>query len=99
MESVPRNLRRSPRWREAVRIRFVVASEDYRMEHEAVTMDLSSQGARILTAAPLSRGEVLVAFALERSRAATVTRVVWVRGRELSFEGAAGLEFLDSLPK
>ncbi len=76
-----------------------MASEDYRLEHEAVTMDRSWQGARILTAVPLSCGEVLVGFSLERSRTATVTRVVWVRERELSFEGAAGLQFLDSLPK
>ncbi len=99
VESVPVNLRRSPRIREAVPIRFVMASEDYRVEHEAVTMDRSLRGARILTAVSLCSGEVLVAFSLERLRTATVTRVVWVRQGELSFDGAAGLEFLDSLPR
>ncbi len=99
VESIPVNHRRSPRLREAVPIRFVMASEDYRLEHEALTMDRSLRGARVLTAVPLSSGEVLVAFSLERLRSATVARVVWVRGGEGSFMGAAGLEFLDSLPR
>ena len=90
--------RRSLRERETIPIRYAIASEDYRVEHEAITMDRSLHGLRIRTAVRLSCGETVVVLPLGGSQGATPARVVWVHGAESSFEGAAGLEFLNSLP-
>ena len=90
--------RRSLRVPEAVPIRYGAASEDYQVEHEAITMDRSTHGLRIRTAVPLSRGETVVVLSVRGARSAIAARVVWARGAEFSFEGAAGLEFLNYLP-
>jgi hypothetical protein len=91
--------RRSDRVRGAIPVHFAIASEEYGVEHEGMTMDRSSHGLRIRTAVPLSPGEAVVVLSVGGSRRAIPARVVWTRAGELSFEGAAGLEILDSLPK
>ena len=91
--------RRSPREHVAIPIRYALASENYKVEHGAVTMDRSATGFRIRPAAPLACGETVVVLALDGKRSAIPTRVAWVRGAELSFAGAAGLEILSALPR
>ena len=71
--------RRSLRVSEAISIGIAIASEDYRVEHEAFTMNQSLQGVRIRTAIPLPREEMVVVFPPGDSRHATPARVVWVR--------------------
>lgn len=90
--------RRSPHVRETMPIRFAIASERYRLEHEGKTIDCSSHGLGIRTPVPLSCGEVAVVMMQGSVRTAVPTRVVWVHGTEFGIEGAAGLEFLQSLP-
>jgi hypothetical protein len=91
--------RRSPRVREAIPIRFAIASEEYRVEHEGTTMDRSFHGLKIRASVPLSRGETAVILSQGKVRGGVPTRVAWVRRREFGYDGAAGLEFLDSLPR
>jgi hypothetical protein len=86
--------RRSLRVHEAISIGIAIAPENYRVEHEAFTMNQSLQGVRIRTAIPLLPEEMVVAFPRGDSRHATPARVVWVR-RPISSAGyIAGLEFL-----
>ena len=85
--------RRSLRVREAISIGIAIASENYRVEHEAFTMNQSLQGVRIRTAIPLLPKEMVVAFPPGDSRHALPARVVWVRRPTSSAEYIAGLEF------
>jgi hypothetical protein len=91
--------RRSERIRGATPIHFAIASEDYEVEHEGMTMDRSPHGLRIRTSVPLSCGEAVVVLSLGGSRGAIPARVLWVRDGEPRFEAAAGLKILDSLPR
>jgi hypothetical protein len=86
--------RRSLRLGEAISIGIAIASEDYRVEHEALTMNQSLQGVRIRTAIPLLLEEMVVVFAPGDSRHATRARVVWVRQSMSNGGYVAGLEFL-----
>jgi hypothetical protein len=90
---------RSDRVRAALPVHFAIASEEYGLEHEGMTMDRSFHGLRIQTAVPLSPGEAVIILSVGGSRRAIPARVVWTRAGDLSFEGAAGLEILDFLPK
>ena len=90
--------RRSPRVREAIPIRFAIASEEYLLQHKGMTVDRSPHGLRIQAAIQLSRGETAVVFSQGSLQTAVPTRVVWVEGVELGYPGMAGLEFLSSLP-
>ena len=91
--------RRSRRVPEAKRIRLAIGFENYRMPHEVLTMNESLHGVRVRIAVPLIPGEKIVVFPKADSQRSIPARVVWTRAGELSFEGAAGLEILDSLPK
>ena len=86
--------RRSLRVSEAISIGIAIASEDYRVEHEAFTMNQSLQGVRIRTASPLLLEQMVVVFPPGDSRHAAPARVVWVRRPISSAEYIAGLEFL-----
>jgi hypothetical protein len=90
--------RRALREHVEIPIRYATASENYRVEHESTTLDRSHTGLRIRPAAPLTSGETVVVLSMGNSKSAIPTRVAWVREAELSFAGAAGLEFLTSLP-
>jgi len=73
---------------------IAIASEDYRVEHEAFTTNQSLQGVRIRTAIPLLSEEMVVTFPPGDSRHAIPARVVWVRRPTSSAGYVAGLEFL-----
>src|ERR1039458_174929 len=83
--------RRSLRVREALPIRFAIASEKYLLEHKGITVDRSPHGLRIRAAIVLSRGETAVIFSQGKLQTAVPTRVVWVDGGDLDFKAVAGL--------
>ncbi len=95
--TTPVDQRRSPRNREAIPVRLAIASEDYRLEYEAVLIDRSSTGIGIRTNMPLSSGEKVLVHWLDKRRDAIPARVAWANGAEFSFAGAVGLEFLNPL--
>jgi hypothetical protein len=88
------DLRRSRRVCRTNPIRLALASEDYRVKHDALTMDESSCGVAIMTVTPLFPGETIMVFPQEGARYSIPARVVWVRQAEVSLISAAGLEFL-----
>lgn len=91
--------RRSPRVREAIPVRFAIASEKFLLEHKGITIDRSPHGLRIRAATLLSRGETAVIFSQGKVQTAVPTRIVWVHEGDLDFKAVAGLEFLAYLPR
>jgi len=93
----PADLRQSQRIPATIPISLVVESENFKVEHEASTLDFSLGGAKVRTPVALVRGETVGIITRGDSRHAISTRVVWVRplGADLSF--LAGLVFLDTL--
>ena len=87
--------RRSRRLPQANPILVAIASEDYQVQHEALTMDRSHRGMGIWARVQLSPGETIVVFHLDGSRSHTApARVVWVRRPKSSAGYFAGLACL-----
>jgi len=61
---------------------------------DAVTLDVSEQGARIQASISLTPGQVVEVVPVNGSDPVTA-RVVWVGNPASDLEGQAGLEFLD----
>lgn len=99
MESRPFNdQRRSFRTRDAKLIHYALASEEYQLEHLAITINHSRDGVRIQTAKPLRAGERAIVFLQPGSRHPVPSRIVWVREGISSVGPIAGLQLLYSLP-
>jgi hypothetical protein len=62
--------------------------------HDAFTLDVSAQGARVQTDISLTPGQVVEVVPINGSDPVT-GRVVWVGNPASELEGQAGLEFLD----
>jgi hypothetical protein len=92
------DLDRSPRTPATIPIRLVVESEDFRVEHDASTVDLSVGGIKVRLPLALLPGETVGIIARGNSRQTIPARVIWAQraGADLWF--LAGLEFLETLP-
>jgi len=94
----PGDLRQSQRIPATISIRLVVESEDFKVEHEASTIDLSLRGVKVQTPFALLPGETVGIITRGDSRHAISARVVWVQRVGTSLWSFAGLEFLETLP-
>ena len=99
MEAVPHtDLRQSQRIPAAISIRLLLQSEGFKVEHEAFTIDLSPQGAKVRTPLGLLPGEAVGVIVSGDSRHAIPARVVWAQRGGPGLWSLAGLEFLETLP-
>ena len=87
--------RRSQRVHEEIPMRFILASDDGRVQHEAFTTNLSLHGMGIRTAMQLFLGERILVLPRTDFRYRAPARVVWVQGMESGKECVGGLEFLN----
>ena len=93
----PPPVRRSERVPAVVSVRLLLAWENFKLEHEAHTVDLSALGARIRTPSELSPGETVRLVAWGESGQPLPARVVWMQ-RTSTGASLAGLEFLVAPP-
>ena len=99
MEAVPQtDLRQSQRIPATISIRLLLQSEGCKVEHEAFTIDLSPQGAKVRTALALLPGEAVGIIAGGDSQHAIAARVVWAKRAGPDSWSLAGLEFVETLP-
>ncbi|MGO8790147.1 MAG: PilZ domain-containing protein [Terriglobia bacterium] len=89
--------RRSQRVSATLPLSLLLEWEDSKMGHDAFTVDLSSQGARVRTTVVLSPGDRVGVVAWGDSGQAMPSRVVWVRRSSVA-GSLAGIEFLGTLP-
>jgi hypothetical protein len=68
------------------------------VEHEAFTIDLSPQGAKVRTALVLLPGEAVGIITGGDSQHAIAARVVWTKRVGTDSWSLAGLEFVETLP-
>jgi len=94
----PADLRRSQRICATISIRLLVESEDFKVEHQASTVDLSLQGVKVWTPFALLPDETVGIITRKDSRHAISTRVVWVQRVGTDLWSLAGLVFLETLP-
>jgi hypothetical protein len=69
-------------------------AEDFKVDDDATTVDISLRGVGVRTALALVPGEWVGVVAKGEFPHAIPTRVVWVREEESGFWTLAGLEFL-----
>lgn len=81
-----------------VPIRLVVVSDDFSVEREASTVDLSVGGVRVRTPLTLLPGDTVGIISRGDYRQAIPARVVWTQRAGTDKYSLAGLEFLESLP-
>ncbi len=99
MRAVPLvDLRQSQRVPATIPFTLLVESEDFRIEHEASTLDLSLLGARVRTRVALLIGETVGIITRGDSQRAISARVVWTQRVGTDSWLLAGLEFLETLP-
>ncbi len=99
MEAVPHtDLRQSQRIPATISIRLLLQSEGCNVEHEAFTIDLSPQGAKVRTPRELVPGETVGIIAGGDSEHAIAARVVWAKRVTSDSWSLAGLEFVEVLP-
>jgi len=89
---------RSERIPATVPIRLVVVSEDFSLEREASTIDLSPRGVRVRTPLALLPGDTVGVIPLGHLRHPIPARVVWSQSAGADQWSLAGLEFLETLP-
>lgn len=94
----PVDLRQSERIRATIPIRLLVEFENFRVEHDASTLDLSVGGARIRAPLALATGETVGIITQGDSRHAISAHVVWAKRVGTDIWSVAGLEFLDTMP-
>jgi hypothetical protein len=94
----PSDLRQSQRIPATIPIRLAVESEDFKVEHEASTIDLSLRGVKVRTSFALLAGETVGIITSGDSRHTISARVVWVQRVGTDLWSLAGLEFLDTMP-
>jgi len=92
------DLCRSHRIPATIPIRLVVESEDFSVEHEASTADLSVRGMKVRAPLALLPGEKVGIIVKGDSRHTIPARVVWVQRVGTNQWSLAGLEFLETLP-
>ena len=87
--------RRSRRLPQANPILVAIASEDYQVQHKAISVDRSHRGMGIWARVQLSPGETIVIFLQDGPNSRTApARVVWVRELKSKAGCLAGLECL-----
>jgi hypothetical protein len=89
---------RSERIAATVPIRLVVVSDDFSVEREASTVDVSLGGIRVRTPLVLLPGDTVGIISRGDYRNAIPARVVWTERARTNQWSLAGLEFLESLP-
>ncbi|MGA2982447.1 MAG: PilZ domain-containing protein [Terriglobia bacterium] len=92
--NTPANLRRWERKPAAIQVSLVLRAEDFKVDDDATTVDISLRGVGVRTALALVPGEWVGVVAKGEFPHAIPTRVVWVREEESGFWTLAGLEFL-----
>jgi len=99
MEAVPHtDLRQSQRIPATISIRLLRQSEGCEVGHEAFTIDLSPEGAKVRTFLGLLPGETVGIIVGGDSQHAIAARVVWTKRVGSDSWSLAGLEFVDALP-
>jgi hypothetical protein len=93
------NLRRHERIPARIPILLVVKSDAQRVDHEAITLNLSQLGVRVRTDAVLVPGQVVEIISKLSPRYVHSCRVVWSGPAGSSYEGESGLEVLDPPPR
>jgi PilZ domain-containing protein len=88
---------RSERILATVPIRLVVVSDDYSIEREASTVDLSPRGVRVRTPLALLPGDTIGIIPIGESRRPIPARVVWTQRARTDQWSLAGLEFLEPM--
>jgi hypothetical protein len=89
---------RSERIPATVPIRLVVVSDDFSIEREASTVDVSLRGARVRTPFALVPGDTVGVIPIGYFRHAIPARVVWTQCAGTDQWSLAGLEFLETAP-
>jgi hypothetical protein len=89
---------RSQRIPATVPIRLVVVSDDFSIEREASTVDLSLRGVRVRTPLALLPGDTVGIIPRGVPRHAIPARVVWTQRTGTDQWSLAGLEFLETVP-
>jgi PilZ domain-containing protein len=89
---------RSQRIPATVPIRLVVVSDDFSIEREASTVDLSLRGVKVRTPLALLAGDTVGVIPIGEFRHAIPARVVWTQRARTDQWSVAGLEFLETLP-
>jgi len=87
---------RSERIPATVPIRLVVVSDDFSIEREASTVDLSLGGVRVRTPLALLPGDTVGIIPTGEPRHAIPARVVWTQCTRTDQWSLAGLEFLET---
>jgi hypothetical protein len=88
---------RSERIPATVPIRLVVVSDDFSIEREASTVDVSLRGIRVRTPLALLPGDTVGVIPIGYFRHAMPARVVWTQSAGTDQWSLAGLEFLETL--
>ena len=100
MEAVPyTDLRQSQRIPATISVRLLLQSEGLKVEHEAFTIDLSPEGAKVRTPLALLPGETVEIVAGGDCQRAIAASVVWAKRSGADGWSLAGLEFLETLPE
>ena len=89
---------RSQRIPATVPIRLVVVSDDFSIEREASTVDVSIRGVRVRTPLALLPGDTVGIIPIGVPRHAIPARVVWTQRARTDQWSLAGLEFLETVP-
>ena len=87
---------RSQRIAATVPIRLVVVSDDFSIEREACTVDVSRRGVRVRTPLALLPGDTVGIIPTGEPRHAIPARVVWTQCTRTDQWSLAGLEFLET---
>jgi hypothetical protein len=94
----PADLRQSQRIPAKIPITLILESEDFRLEHQASTIDLSIRGVRVQANFALVIGETVGIITKGDSRHAISARVVWAQRFGTDLWSRAGLTFLETVP-
>ena len=93
-DDVGTELCRSERIPARIPIRLVVVSDDFSVEREASTVDVSGRGVRVRTPLALLPGDTVGVISCGAYRRAIPARVVWTQHAGTDQWSVAGLEYL-----
>ena len=94
----PADRRRSQRTPATTSIGLLVESEDFKVEHNAFTIDLSLYGAKVRSPSALLAGETVGIITKGDLRHTISARVVWAQRGGAYLWCLAGLEYLEPSP-
>ncbi|MBI1940908.1 MAG: PilZ domain-containing protein [Acidobacteria bacterium] len=87
--------RRSRRKTERIPVTLLLKNQGRELERSASTVDLSDEGLRVQTTAPLSEGQIVYVISGRGYSPLGYCRVVWVRESDLTHRNEAGLKVVN----